>query len=130
MNTNNRIYAYLNFSITNHLCDLSDQPIIFPQMDKTIEPVNFNASQDLIIEVGEIFDKLTRFNDRIVKADIYMKALRENPPNNKKIEVRIFLPGKDVFVDQDAESFVGAAHLAYDRLKVLVTKEKEKHRTY
>ncbi len=99
-------------------------------MDKTIEPVNFNATQDLMAEVGEIFDKLTRFNDRIVKADIYMKALRENPPNNKKIEVRIFLPGKDVFVDQDAESFISAAHLAYDRLKVLVTKEKEKHRTY
>lgn len=99
-------------------------------MDKTIEPVNFNATQDLITEVGEIFDKLTRFNDRIVKADIYMKALRENPPNNKKVEVRIFLPGKDVFVDQDAESFISAAQLAYDRLKVLVTKEKEKNRSY
>lgn len=99
-------------------------------MDKTIEPVNFNASKDLIEEVGDIFDKLTRYNDRIVSADIYMKTMRDNPPNNKKVEVRVFLPGKDVYVDQDAESFLSAAQQAFDRLKQLVTKEKEKNRSY
>ena len=99
-------------------------------MDKTIEPVNFNASKDLIEEVGDIFDKLTSYNDRIVSADIYMKTMRDNQPNNKKVEVRVFLPGKEVYVDQDAESFLSAAQQAFDRLKQLVTKEKEKNRSY
>ena len=99
-------------------------------MDKTIEPVNFNASQDLTKHVGEIFDKLTKYNDRIVSADIYLKSLRETPAGDKQVEVRVFLPGKDVFVSQDADSFVSAAQQAFDRLKVLVKKEKEKHASY
>lgn len=99
-------------------------------MEKTIEPVNFNADKDLIIQIGEIFDKLTRYNDRIVSADIYLKALQEKPTRVKKVDVRIFLPGKDVFVEQEAESFISAAQQAFDRLKVLVTKEKEKQRAY
>lgn len=99
-------------------------------MDKTVEPVNFNASQDLIAHVGQIFDKLTRYNDKIVSADIYLKSLRETPTGEKQVEVRVFLPGKDVFVSQEAESFVSAAQQAFDRLKVLVIKEKEKNATH
>ncbi len=99
-------------------------------MDKTIEPVNFNASQDLIVHVGEIFDKLTKYNDRIVKADIYLKSLRETPTKEKMVQVRIFLPGKDVFVEQQAETFKSAAQQAFDRLKVLVKKEKERLREH
>ncbi len=95
-------------------------------MEKTIEPVNFNASQELITHVGEIFDKLVKFNDRIVKADIYMKSLTQTPQGLKKVDVRVFLPGRDVFVEQEADSFVSAAQQAFDRLKVLLRKEKEK----
>jgi len=99
-------------------------------MDKTIEPVNFNASQDLITHVGKIFDKLVKFNDKIISADIYLKSLRETPKKDKLVEVRIFLPGKDVFVKQEADSFVSAAQQAFDRLKVLVKKEKEKQASH
>jgi putative sigma-54 modulation protein len=95
-------------------------------MEKTIEPVNFNASQELIATVSQIFDKLEKFNDRIVKADIYLKALTETPQGLKKLEARIFLPGKDIFVEQEADSFVSAAQQAFDRIKILLIKEKEK----
>lgn len=99
-------------------------------MDKTIEPVNFNAKPELIAQIDEIFDKLLKYNDRIVSADIYLKALRETPKKDKKVEVRLFMPGKDIFVEQDADSFISAAQQAFDRLKLLVTKEKEKQSSY
>lgn len=99
-------------------------------MDKTIEPVNFNAKPGLLDEVGQIFDKLLKYNDRIVSADIYLKALNETPKHDKKIEVRLFMPGKDIFVEQDADSFISAAQQAFDRLKILVVKEKEKQSSY
>lgn len=99
-------------------------------MDKTIQPVNFNASQDLLTHVGEIFDKLEKYNDRIVSADIYLKSLRETPKKEKKVEVRLFMPGKDIFIEQEADSFISAAQQAFDRLKVLVRKEKEKQKTF
>lgn len=99
-------------------------------MDKTIEPVNFNASQELIDHTGEIFDKLIKFNDRIVSMDIYLKSLTETPTRDKKVEVRVFLPGKDVFVEQQAETFKSASQQAYDRLKIILTKDKEKQRAH
>ena len=99
-------------------------------MDKTIQPVNFNASQDLLIHVGEIFDKLEKFNDKIVSADIYLKSLRETPTKEKKIEVRLFMPGKDIFIEQQADSFISAAQQAFDRLKVIIMNNKEKKQTY
>ena len=99
-------------------------------MEKTIEPVNFNASQELISNIGDIFDKLVKFNDKIVSADIYLKSLRETPTKEKKIEVRLFMPGKDIFIEQQADSFTSAAQQAFDRLKVIIIKDKEKHQTY
>lgn len=100
-------------------------------MDKTIQPVNFNASQDLLTHVGEIFDKLQKFNDKIVSADIYLKSLRETPTKEKKVEVRLFMPhGKDIFIEQQADSFISAAQQAFDRLKVIIINNKEKKQTY
>lgn len=99
-------------------------------MNKTIQPVNFNASQDLLTHVGEIFDKLEKFNDKIVSADIYLKSLRETPTKEKKIEVRLFMPGKDIFIEQQADSFISAAQQAFDRLKVIIINNKEKKQTY
>ncbi|HLV52608.1 MAG TPA: HPF/RaiA family ribosome-associated protein [Cryomorphaceae bacterium] len=99
-------------------------------MDKTIEPVNFNASQELIENVGAIFDKLSKFHDRIISLDIYLKSMTETPTRDKKVEVRVFLPGKDIFVEQQSETFKSAAQQAYDRLKILLIKEKEKQRAH
>jgi hypothetical protein len=40
------------------------------------------------------------------------------------------MPGKDIFIDQEADSFISAAQQAFDRLKVIVKKEKEKQKAY
>jgi ribosomal subunit interface protein len=99
-------------------------------MDKTIEPVNFTANEETMSAVSEIFDKLPRYYDRIVKADIYLKSLTETKQNLKKVEVRVFLPGRDLFVEQEADTVISAAQQAFDRLKILLTKEKEKLKSH
>lgn len=95
-------------------------------MKKTIEPVNFTASDELKEQISDIFDKLVKFNDRIISADIYMKNLSTTPEGNKKVDVRVFLPGRDIFVEQEADSYVSAAQQAFDRLKILLRRQKEK----
>lgn len=99
-------------------------------MEKTIEPVNFKASKELIDNIDQMFNKLDRYNDQIVTADIYLKSLRETPDRAKKVEARIFLPGKDVFVAYEAETFKTAAQKNIDRLKVILGKEKDKLKSH
>jgi putative sigma-54 modulation protein len=92
-------------------------------MDKIIEPVNFSASKELIDNMDQMFDKLDRYNDQIVKADIYLKSLRETPEKAKKVEVRIF-------VEYEAETFKTAAQKNIDRLKVILGKKKDKLKSH
>lgn len=99
-------------------------------MDKTIQPVNFNASQELLTHMDEMFDKLAKFDDRIISLDIYLKSLKETPTKEKKIEIRVFLPGKDLYIEQQGDTFVTAAQQAYDKLKMMLIKEKEKQRAH
>ncbi|MCC5921970.1 MAG: HPF/RaiA family ribosome-associated protein [Cyclobacteriaceae bacterium] len=95
-------------------------------MNITIEPVNFNASQDLLTRVREMFESLIKYHDRIVAMDIYLKSLQETPGKDKEVSVKVFLPGKEVFLDHTADSFVSAAQQTFDKLKIQISKEKEK----
>lgn len=95
-------------------------------MDITLEPVNFNISQELNTHVRDMFSKLSKFNDQIVGIDIYMKSLTETEAGEKTVDAKVFLPGNDVFVSGKGDSFVTAAQDCYDVAKRHVRKAKEK----
>ncbi len=95
-------------------------------MNITLEPVNFNISQELNQHVRGMFSKLSKFNDQIVGVDLYLKSLQETDTGEKLVEAKVFLPGNDVFVTGKGESFVTAAQDCYDVAKRHVRKAKEK----
>jgi putative sigma-54 modulation protein len=57
--------------------------------------------------------------------DIYMKSQPEKDTGTKLIEVRVFLPGKDIFMSQEAGDFISAAQQLYDKLKRKLRDYKE-----
>lgn len=95
-------------------------------MDITLEPVDFNMSQDLNNRMREMFNKLSKYNDQIVGIDLYVKSNANNETNEKTVEAKIFLPGNDVFVSGKGGDFVTAAQDCYDVAKRHVRKAKEK----
>jgi putative sigma-54 modulation protein len=95
-------------------------------MDITLEPVNFNISQELNQHVRNMFNKLSKYNDQIVGIDIYMKSLTETEKGDKTVEAKVFLPGNDVFVTGKGEDFITAAQDCYDVAKRSVSKMKDK----
>lgn len=97
-------------------------------MQKTIQPVNITASEELLSSINEIFDKLDKYHDRIVSADIYLKEHNERDVNQKEMEIRLFMPGKDLFMVHAAESFISAAQQLFDKVKVQLSKEKEREK--
>lgn len=95
-------------------------------MNITIEPVNFQASSDLVDRIREMFEGIDKYNDQLVGLDIYLKSLNETNTGEKLVEVKIFLPGHNHFVAEKANDFISAAQEAVDVAKRLVRKEKEK----
>lgn len=95
-------------------------------MDITLEPVDFNISQELNDHVREMFNKLSKYNDQIVGVDLYLKSNVSNDNAKKTVDAKVFLPGNDMFVSGHGDDFVTAAQDCYDVAKRQVRKAKEK----
>ena len=87
--------------------------------------VNFDADQKLLAIIQKKLDRLEKFNERIVDADVYLKV-NNTGKSNKTVEVKIHLSGNNIVVSRDAETFEKATDLVYDVLKRQLRKEKEK----
>ncbi|RUA29991.1 MAG: ribosome-associated translation inhibitor RaiA [Bacteroidetes bacterium] len=95
-------------------------------MDITLEPVDFNISQELNDHMREMFNKLSKYNDQIVGIDLYLKSNANDEDREKTVDAKVFLPGNDIFVSGKGDSFVTAAQDCYDVAKRHVRKAKEK----
>lgn len=94
-------------------------------MKAIFQATNFDADQKLIDFVQKKLNKLDNFFDKVIEAEVYMK-LNNKGEKNKTIEVKIAIPGNDIMVSRDAETFEKAMDLAYDVLKRQLRKQKEK----
>jgi len=94
-------------------------------MKAIYQATNFDADQKLIDFIQKKLDKLDHFYDRVIEAEVYMK-LNNTGKDNKTIEIKIAIPGNDIMVKKDAETFEKAMDLTYDVLKRQLNKEKEK----
>jgi len=97
-------------------------------MKKTIEPVNLEASDELIEFVNDIFDELPKYYNRITSADIYLKMHSEKSGIEKEVEVKVFLPGREVFASAKADGFEEASNKVFSKLKRQLVDAKEQDR--
>jgi len=96
-------------------------------MKAIFQATNFDADQKLINFIQQKLDKLDKFCDRIIEAEVFLKVNNKGD-KNKTLEVKIAVPGNDIIVSRDAETFEKAMDLAYDVLKRQLRKHKEKQR--
>ncbi len=94
-------------------------------MKAIYQAVNFDADQKLINFIQKKLDRLDSFFDRVIEAEVYLK-LNNTGKENKTVEVKIDVPGNDIFVSRNAETFEKAMDLIYDVLKRQLRKQKEK----
>jgi putative sigma-54 modulation protein len=94
-------------------------------MKAIYQATNFNADQKLIDFIQKKLDKLDNFFDKVIEAEVFLK-LNNTGDKNKTVEIKIGIPGNDIVVSRDAETFEKAMDLAYDVLKRQLRKQKEK----
>ena len=95
-------------------------------MDVKVQSVNFTADGKLIDFVNDKVNKLNTFSDTIISSEVFLRLDKSTDKENKIAEVRILVPGKELFAKKQSKSFEEATDLAIDALKKQVEKHKEK----
>ncbi len=95
-------------------------------MDFKVNTVNFTADQKLVNFIHEKVKKLELMYDNIITSEIYLRLDKSQEQGNKVAEVKILLPGSELFARKQCKSFEEAADSAVDALKKQVERYKAK----
>ncbi len=90
--------------------------------------VHFTADQTLLDFIQKKLNKLDTFHDRIVSAEVFLKldGAETAKVKDKIVEVRLNIPGKELFVTERSKSFEAAIEQLMDVMKDKLVRCKEK----
>lgn len=93
-----------------------------------INAVKFTADQSLLDFIQAKLDKLDTFHDRIIGAEVFLRldGADSNKVKEKIVEVRLTIPGKELFVKEHDKSFESATDRVLDVLKDKLVRCKQK----
>jgi putative sigma-54 modulation protein len=92
------------------------------------QSVNFNADKELMKFAEEKVSSLTKFHDKIVDAEVFLKVQNTSDKENKITEVKINIPGTELMIKRETKSFEEGINSAVDNLKRQLKRSKEKLR--
>ena len=98
-------------------------------MKMQVHSIKFDADTKLLEFVQKKLDKLDTFYDRIVDSEVYLK-LNNQGTENKTVEIKINIPGNQLFSKEVSKSFEEATDMAVESLKRQLTRHKEKQKKF
>ena len=98
-------------------------------MKVNLQAVNFNVDRKLVDFVQEKLDKLEKYYDKIVSAEVFLKLENTSDKENKTVEIKINVPGDDFIVKKTAKSIEEGVDLSVDSLERAIVRRKEKLRS-
>lgn len=99
-------------------------------MKLQIQSIHFDADVKLTSFIEKKLEKLETFFDRILGAEVFLKLQNDDGKENKIVNIKILIPGGDIFVQEQAATFEEATDNAYEILKRQLSKKKEKTTTH
>ena len=97
-------------------------------MNVKIQSIKFDADKKLVEYVNAKLEKIGRFYDAIIGAEVFLKLENTAEMENKIVEVKLLIPGNDLFVQRQSRKFEEALDECVEVLTRQVTKHKEKQR--
>ena len=98
-------------------------------MQLKVHSVHFDASTRLIDFVTGKVEKLDQYYDKIIGGEVFLKKENNSDLENKVAEIRLALPGGELFAKKQCKTFEEATDSAVDALRKQITKYKEKQRS-
>lgn len=93
-------------------------------MEIKVQSVKFNADQKLLDYIDKKVGKLEKFYEDVIRTEITLSLLSEH--ENKNAKVRVLIPGKEIVVERNAETFEESILECVTVLKDKLVSEKEK----
>lgn len=95
-------------------------------METQMHSIHFKADQKLLSFIQEKLEKLEHFNQKIVNAEVFLRLDKDREKENKITEIKLHVPGKELFAKRQCKSFEEAADEAVEALRKQLMKEKDK----
>ena len=98
-------------------------------MKITVQSIRFNADKKLLDFIQKKTDKLETFYDHIISGEVYLKLENVEDEANKITEIKLLLPGNQIFAKEQCKTFEEATDLAVESLRKQIEKHKQKKAT-
>ncbi|MCB9169906.1 MAG: ribosome-associated translation inhibitor RaiA [Flavobacteriales bacterium] len=98
-------------------------------MNVNVHSIHFDADVKLQRFVREKLDKLNQYHDRIIDGEVYLRLEHDSQNReNKVVEVRMNIPGKELFAKRQGKSFEEAADQTAEALRRQLLRAKPRLR--
>ena len=94
-----------------------------------VQSIHFTADTKLLDFIQRRIDKLDQFFDQIISGEVYLKLENTEDEENKITEIKLLIPGNDLFAKEQCKTFEEATDRAIESLRRQVDKHKEKLRS-
>ncbi len=95
-------------------------------MNVKVQSVHFDADKKLVTFVNTRVAKLNQFHDKITSSEVILKLDRADSKENKTAEIKLNIPGKELFAKRSCKTFEEAIDASLDALKNQIGKHKGK----
>jgi len=96
-----------------------------------IHTAQFTADQKLIDFINAKMEKLNQYFHKIISADVFLKLeSKGHTINDKTVEVKVMVPGNQLFASTSNKLFEPAAEEAIDNVRRQLKRYKEKMRNH
>lgn len=95
-------------------------------MEIQMHSIHFKADKKLLDFISDKLNKLEQFNQQVISAEVFLRLDKDKEKENKITEIKLLVPGKELFAKRKCKSFEEAADETIDALKKQIIKEKEK----
>ncbi len=95
-------------------------------MEVQVQSIRFDADQKLIDFIKQRVNKLNIFFDHIIDTEVYLKIARANIKDNKIVEIKLNIPGKELFAKKQCKSFEEATDETVEALRRQIKRHKGK----
>ena len=95
-------------------------------MNMKMQSVGFKADKKLEAFINQKLSKLNKFDNNISDYSVTLNIENSDPKANKVVEVKVKVPGNELFAKKQSSSFEAAAELVTEALRIQILKNKEK----